>query len=154
MLLFFFKVIALTFWITWHAVLIVITLNFSLCLWIWSVYADGSICLDILQNQWSPIYDVAAILTSIQVIFCFWLFFLLYSLWEIDSIDFSFSTVLIFIQLTLVIGNLLSMSSFVVLIKREQQTTLVTWALTLPLVSYWFINNVSPLLLTIWNPLF
>lgn len=31
------------------------------------VYADGSICLDILQNQWSPIYDVAAILTSIQV---------------------------------------------------------------------------------------
>lgn len=33
----------------------------------WVVYADGSICLDILQNQWSPIYDVAAILTSIQV---------------------------------------------------------------------------------------
>lgn len=36
------------------------------CLW-QTVYADGSICLDILQNQWSPIYDVAAILTSIQV---------------------------------------------------------------------------------------
>jgi len=31
-----------------------------------AVYADGSICLDILQNQWSPIYDVAAVLTSIQ----------------------------------------------------------------------------------------
>jgi ubiquitin-conjugating enzyme E2 A len=31
-----------------------------------NVYADGKICLDILQNQWSPIYDVAAILTSIQ----------------------------------------------------------------------------------------
>ena len=32
-----------------------------------TVYADGGICLDILQNQWSPIYDVSAILTSIQV---------------------------------------------------------------------------------------
>jgi ubiquitin-conjugating enzyme E2 A len=30
------------------------------------VYADGNICLDILQNQWSPIYDISAILTSIQ----------------------------------------------------------------------------------------
>lgn len=32
-----------------------------------TVYADGSICLDILQNRWSPTYDVSAILTSIQV---------------------------------------------------------------------------------------
>lgn len=30
------------------------------------VYSDGKICLDILQNQWSPIYDISAILTSIQ----------------------------------------------------------------------------------------
>merc|ERR1719446_596230 len=31
-----------------------------------NIYIDGQICLDILQNQWSPIYNVAAILTSIQ----------------------------------------------------------------------------------------
>ncbi|OUC44091.1 hypothetical protein D917_09329 [Trichinella nativa] len=33
-----------------------------------NVYSDGSICLDILQNRWSPTYDVAAILTSLQVL--------------------------------------------------------------------------------------
>lgn len=32
-----------------------------------NVYADGKLCLDILQNRWSPTYDVGAILTSIQV---------------------------------------------------------------------------------------
>eukprot|EP00892_Ulva_mutabilis_P002835 jgi/Ulvmu1/12552/UM090_0039.1 len=31
-----------------------------------NVYADGSICLDILQKAWSPIYNVSAILTSVQ----------------------------------------------------------------------------------------
>eukprot|EP01069_Polyplicarium_translucidae_P004253 Polyplicarium_translucidae@DN2535_c0_g1_i1.p1 len=31
-----------------------------------NVYMDGSICLDILQHRWSPIYDISAILTSIQ----------------------------------------------------------------------------------------
>ena len=31
-----------------------------------NVYQDGSLCLDILQNRWSPTYDVAAILTSVQ----------------------------------------------------------------------------------------
>ena len=32
------------------------------------VYGDGRICLDILQNQWSPVNDVSAVLLSIQVI--------------------------------------------------------------------------------------
>eukprot|EP00053_Salpingoeca_punica_P007033 m.65115 g.65115 ORF g.65115 m.65115 type:complete len:166 (-) comp13968_c0_seq2:615-1112(-) len=31
-----------------------------------NVYADGGICLDILQNRWSPTYNVSSILTSIQ----------------------------------------------------------------------------------------
>eukprot|EP00762_Andalucia_godoyi_P003556 ANDGO_04300.mRNA.1 Ubiquitin-conjugating enzyme E2 2 len=31
-----------------------------------NIYNDGRICLDILQNMWSPIYDVSAILTSIR----------------------------------------------------------------------------------------
>ncbi|CAI2381081.1 unnamed protein product [Moneuplotes crassus] len=35
-----------------------------------NVYSDGSICIDILKHQWSPIYDVAAILTSLQSLLC------------------------------------------------------------------------------------
>jgi ubiquitin-conjugating enzyme E2 A len=30
------------------------------------VYGDGKICLDILQNQWSPVMDVAGLLQSVQ----------------------------------------------------------------------------------------
>lgn len=41
-----------------------------MCAFATTVYADGQICLDILQNQWSPIYDVSAILTSIQSLLC------------------------------------------------------------------------------------
>ena len=33
-----------------------------------NVYNDGSICLDILQNQWSPIYDVGAIFNEHTVV--------------------------------------------------------------------------------------
>lgn len=31
-----------------------------------NVYASGELCLDILQNRWSPTFDVSSILTSIQ----------------------------------------------------------------------------------------
>jgi len=31
-----------------------------------NVYGDGSLCLDIIQDKWSPIYSVSTILTSIQ----------------------------------------------------------------------------------------
>ena len=35
-----------------------------------NIYNDGSICLDILQHMWSPVYDVSSILTSIQSLLC------------------------------------------------------------------------------------
>ncbi|KAJ4879314.1 Ubiquitin-conjugating enzyme E2 1 [Raphanus sativus] len=35
-----------------------------------NILADGSIFLDILQDQWLPIYDVASILISIQSLLC------------------------------------------------------------------------------------
>ena len=31
-----------------------------------NIYSNGELCLDILQNRWSPTYDVAAVLTSVQ----------------------------------------------------------------------------------------
>ena len=34
------------------------------------VYADGTLCLDIIQDHWKPIYTVGMILTSIQVCMC------------------------------------------------------------------------------------
>lgn len=38
-----------------------------LCL---AVFSDGSLCLDIIQDMWKPIYTVGMLLTSIQVL-CF-----------------------------------------------------------------------------------
>ena len=35
-----------------------------------NIYVNGEICLDILNKQWSPIYDIGAILTSIQSLLC------------------------------------------------------------------------------------
>ena len=42
-----------------------------------NIYKDGRICLDsnqfdniVLMNQWSPVYDVWAILTSIRSLLC------------------------------------------------------------------------------------
>ena len=35
-----------------------------------NVYDNGNICLDILDNMWSPVYDVAAILVSIRSLLC------------------------------------------------------------------------------------
>lgn len=31
-----------------------------------NVYADGTLCMDIIQDQWSPIHNVSTLLTSIQ----------------------------------------------------------------------------------------
>ena len=31
-----------------------------------NVYQDGTLCLDIIQNKWSPSYTVSSVLTSIQ----------------------------------------------------------------------------------------
>lgn len=31
-----------------------------------NVFADGTLCLDIIQDRWSPVHSVATILTSVQ----------------------------------------------------------------------------------------
>ena len=56
-----------------------------------NVYADGGICLDILQKRWSPTYDVSSILTSIQVFN--WVFVTVFSVFLIfvkEILNFNF----------------------------------------------------------------
>ena len=36
------------------------------CSWHPNVYSDGTLCLDIIQEAWSPCHNVCTILTSIQ----------------------------------------------------------------------------------------
>ena len=35
-----------------------------------AVYSDGTLCMDIIQDQWSPIHNVSTLLTSIQARLC------------------------------------------------------------------------------------
>jgi ubiquitin-conjugating enzyme E2 A len=35
-----------------------------------NIFPDGSLCLDIIQDKWKPIYTVNSILTSVQSLLC------------------------------------------------------------------------------------
>eukprot|EP00657_Telonema_sp_P-1_P010738 TRINITY_DN5313_c0_g1_i1.p1 TRINITY_DN5313_c0_g1~~TRINITY_DN5313_c0_g1_i1.p1 ORF type:complete len:158 (-),score=27.86 TRINITY_DN5313_c0_g1_i1:271-744(-) len=41
-------------------------IRFTCDMWHPNVYSDGVLCLDIIQDQWKPVYTVANILLSIQ----------------------------------------------------------------------------------------
>jgi ubiquitin-conjugating enzyme E2 A len=35
-----------------------------------NIFIDGSLCLDIIQDKWKPIYTVSSILSSVQSLLC------------------------------------------------------------------------------------
>jgi ubiquitin-conjugating enzyme E2 A len=35
-----------------------------------NIFPDGTLCLDIIQDKWKPIYTVSTILASIQSLLC------------------------------------------------------------------------------------
>jgi len=35
-----------------------------------AVYNDGTLCMDIIQDQWSPCHSVCTLLTSVQSLLC------------------------------------------------------------------------------------
>ncbi len=35
-----------------------------------NIFNDGSLCLDIIQDKWKPIYTVSSILASVQSLLC------------------------------------------------------------------------------------
>jgi ubiquitin-conjugating enzyme E2 A len=55
-----------------------------------SVYGDGSLCLDIIQDKWSPIYTVSTILLSIQVLWLYICYLFIFCLLDCVSFLFGF----------------------------------------------------------------
>lgn len=51
-----------------------------------SVYNDGTLCMDIIQDQWSPCHSVSTLLTSVQVtILALW-YTVVWSFWALMSV--------------------------------------------------------------------
>ena len=35
-----------------------------------NIYPDGTLCMDTIQEQWSPVHSVASLLTSVRSLLC------------------------------------------------------------------------------------